>query len=51
MSGERKQYAVGPGIANLDTLDVDCERRGARQHKLIGDVEASIGAPHGTRAR
>ena len=49
--GEREQYPVGLGIANLDSLDVDRERHRARQHELIRDVEAPVGAPHGARAR
>jgi hypothetical protein len=51
ISGKREQYSVGLGIANLDLLDVDPERRRARQHKLVRDVKAPIGAPHGARAR
>ena len=42
---------MGSGIANLDSLDFDRERRRARQHKLIRDVEAPVCAPHGARAR
>ena len=49
--GKREQHSVGSGVANLDLLDVDGERRRAGQHELIGDVEASVGAPHGARAR
>ena len=51
MSGKREQYPVGLGIANLDSLDVDREPRRTRQHELIRDVEAPVGAPHGARAR
>jgi hypothetical protein len=42
---------VGSGIADLDSLDVDRERRRARQHKLIRDVEAPVGTAHGAWAR
>ncbi len=49
--GKREQYPVGLGIADLDSLDVDRERRRARQHELIRDVEAPVGAAHGARAR
>ena len=49
--GKREQYPVGLGIANLDSLDVDRERRRTRQHELIRDVKAPIGAAHGAWAR
>ena len=46
---EREQHPVGLAIANLDSLDVERELHRVRQHELVGDVEAPVGAPHGLR--
>ena len=47
MAVKREQHPVGFAIANLDSLDVERELHRVRQHELIGDVEAPVGAPHG----
>ena len=49
MAVEREQHPVGVAIANLDSVDVERELHRVRQHELVGDVEAPVGAPHGLR--
>ncbi len=51
MSVKREQNPVGLAIANLDSLDVERELHRVRQHELVRDVEAPVGAPHRARLR